>query len=71
MPTVLDQRKGWGQILNPDGIKVSMDFPFSRATKAFANVIYDINSSPHVAEQEAADDVRAPESIRLEIAYLV
>ena len=51
-PVILDQRKGWGQILNPDGIKVSMDFPFSRATKAFANVIYDINSWPHVAEQD-------------------
>ena len=51
-PTVLDQRKGWAQFLNPFGREVSKDFPFPRHTLAFATTIYDLKVFPHKAEQD-------------------
>merc|ERR1719316_2583349 len=51
-PTVLDQRKGWAQFLNPFGREVSKDFPFPRHTLAFATTIYDLKVFPHKAEED-------------------
>ncbi len=52
MPTVLDQRKAWAQLLNPYGREVSKDFPFPRHTLAFATTVYDIKVFPHEAEKD-------------------